>query len=259
MILCIDIGNTNIKVALFDEGVRPIHVWRISSDARRTADEYTSMLYSIICQSYTPVPVITASAISSVVPALTSVFTEVCAAITGEAAFIMSASSPLAIRVPESAVHEIGSDLLCDANEVYCRCQSPCIVCDAGTALSFVAIGGGGMIEGVAIAPGINTALCALVGGTAQLHSVPLSLPPSSLGRNTREAIQSGVLLGYTHLVRGLLTQMQEDLFSITHRPCRTFATGGLLLQISNMFDEVDADITLCGLRRGMMQWQDKR
>lgn len=252
MILCIDIGNTNIKAALFDDTdtvKRPAHLWRISSDDRRTADEYYAILSSIISPAL-PLSSITACAISSVVPALTSVFCTVCTAITGREAVVVSADMNLSIRLPPAAKSEIGSDLLCDANEVYSRCHCPCIVCDAGTALSFVAIGNDGTIEGVAIAPGINTALSALTSGTAQLFSVPLIPPSSSLGHNTTEALQSGVVLGYTHLVKGLLLQMKDDLFSITSLPCRTFATGGLSPAISCLFDEVDKDITLLGILR---------
>lgn len=255
MILCIDIGNTNIKVALFEgkEGCEhPAHVWRISSDTRRTADEYKCVIASLVAQ-VCPIASIKSSAISSVVPALTPVFYSVCKSITGSDAFVMSADLPLPVRVSGEAKSEIGSDLLCDAVEAYSRARSPCIICDAGTAMSFVAVSSDGEIAGVAIAPGVNTALSALVGGTAQLYSVPLVVPPSSLGKNTTQALQSGVILGYTHLVRGLLTQMKSDLAGSGE--CKTFATGGLSLPIFSggvLFDEIDPDITICGLYRAL-------
>ena len=68
----------------------------------------------------------------------------------------------LPVTVPESALHEIGTDLVCDAVSAWTYYRSSCIVADFGTALTFTAIGDEGDIRGVAIAPGLGTALQAL-------------------------------------------------------------------------------------------------
>lgn len=75
MILVFDIGNTNIKTAVFDnektdgESVL-LHVWRISTDIRRTGDEYFSILSPLFRDAKIDCQTIEDIVLSSVVPAL---------------------------------------------------------------------------------------------------------------------------------------------------------------------------------------------
>ncbi len=87
--------------------------------------------------------------------------------------------------------HEIGADLIANAVAVMSRYKQNCVVVDFGTALTFTTVSKQGEILGVAILPGLVTAVKALFANTAQLPEVPLILPASAIGKNTTEAIQA--------------------------------------------------------------------
>lgn len=257
MILVFDIGNTNIKTAIFKDNSL-IKTWRISTDLKRTGDEYFSILRSLFYDVKIEFSSISKTVISSVVPALIGPFVIVSTSITGKKPLIIGKEifQKLPLKVPESAVSEIGSDLYCDAFESWCHFNSPVITVDFGTALSFVAISKKGEICGVAITPGIKTAFSSLFQNTAQIPAIPLDIPKSSLGKTTAEAVQSGIILGYQNLVEGLLSQMKNDLSKETGcnvNEIKIVATGGLnsmLSPITNVFDYIDKDLTLKGIFR---------
>jgi len=249
MLMVVDIGNTNIVVGVFHADELVCN-WRLNSDTRRTDDEYGSVIRTLFRDSSVSLSAIDTAIISSVVPVLTETFASVVHKLTGQDSLILGPDVyfRLPVRVPESAVHEVGTDLLCDAVAAWKRYQGACIVCDFGTALTFTVVGSDADIRGVAIAPGLQTAVKALFRDTAQLPSVPLAIPPSSLGTNTIHAIQSGVVLGYQGLVESLIGRLRTDLG--IHAP--VIATGGLsgvLGPVTGLFDAIDPVLTLTGLR----------
>ncbi len=258
MLLAFDIGNTNIVVALF-HGDEFIQDWRIYTDARRTGDEYSSILLSLFRDAGLSLSSIRQTVLSSVVPALIGPFVRMTERMTGKKPIVLGPSlyGKLPVRVPESAVHEIGTDLVCNAVAAYTRCRGACIVVDFGTALTFTAIDGDGTILGIAIAPGLGTAVTSLFTNTAQLPSVPLEAPPSSLGTNTIHSIQSGIVFGYKGLVESLTARMKNDMTAVSRCGIRAddihvVATGGLnsvLRPITDVFQDVDKMLTLKGLR----------
>ena len=257
MVLVFDIGNTNIKTAVF-ENDKLLYEWRVSTDLRRTGDEYFSMLRSLFNDAKISFADIEQVVLSSVVPALIGPFVIVSQHFSGKKPLIIGPDiyDKLPVKVPETGVHEIGTDLLCDAIEAWCRYKSPCIVADFGTALSFTAVDKDGNIAGVAIAPGIRTAFNSLFSGTAQIPAIPLEIPPTSLGKNTTVAVQAGIVLGYKGLVESLIKNMKEDMEKETGTKAsdiKVIATGGLnsmLQPITDVFDFVDKELTINGMLR---------
>ena len=257
MLLAVDIGNTNIVVALFHQD-ELVHEWRMYSDANRTSDEYSSILFSLMRDAGVTLASIDTAILSSVVPLLIGPFITVLERITGKKPFIVGPAiyDKLDIKIPEQAVHEIGTDIVCNAVEAYASLKSPCITVDFGTALTLTAISGTGEILGVSIAPGLRTAVNSLFHTTAQLPSVPLEAPPDSLGTNTIHSIQSGIVLGYKGLVEFLIERMRSDMCVKTGASAESIkiiATGGLnsvLKPITSVFQTVDKQLTLKGLRR---------
>ncbi len=259
LILAFDIGNTNIKTAVFD-GDSLCHEWRISTDPKRTGDEYFSILNTLFRDAGVRPETVTDTVLSAVVPALIGPFVTVTQHLTGRKPLVIAPEmySRLPVGIPATAVHEIGTDLLCDAVGAWCRYRSPCIVADFGTALSFTAVDRNADIAGVAIAPGIRTAFNSLFSSTAQVPAVPLEIPSTSLGRNTTAAVQAGIVLGYRGLVESLIGQMRDDLQKETGTPpekVKVIATGGLnsmLRPITDVFDFIDRDLTLFGMKMAL-------
>lgn len=255
MLLAVDIGNTNTKIAIAD-GHNVLHEWRISTDAKRTGDEYFSILRPLIRDAEIDVKKIDSAILSSVVPALIGAFVIVSQHLIGKKPIIIGPDmyDCLPIKLPESAKYEIGTDLLCNAVEAWSKYKSAAIIVDFGTALSFTAVDQNANVSGVAIAPGIGTALKALFMNTAQLPSVPLEIPQSSLGKNTTSAIQSGILFGYKGLLESLINKMKDDMHKetgINQSEIKVIATGGLnsmLQPITSVFDCVDKKLTINGI-----------
>lgn len=190
MLMVVDIGNTNTVVGLY-HGNDLLRDFRIYTDPRRTCDEYGSIILSLFRDSGIVPSTIEKAIVSSVVPTLNNTFVHMMQQITGKVPLMLGPSlyRLLPVRVPESAVHEIGTDIVCNAVVAYTSYKSACIVIDFGTALTFTAINNSGLIQGIAIAPGLGTAVKALFRDTAQLPLVPLKVPPSSLGTNTIDSI----------------------------------------------------------------------
>jgi type III pantothenate kinase len=119
---------------------------------------------------------------------------------------------------------------------------------DFGTSTNIDAVDATGALVGASIAPGLEVSLNALVSGTAALRRVDLMPPPAAIGRNTVEAIQSGLLFGHAGMVDGLVERFVGELGGSP----AVIATGGLASTIvphCRTVSTVDPDLTLDGLR----------
>src|SRR5262249_59512598 len=117
---------------------------------------------------------------------------------------------------------EVGADRIGNAVAAYERTHGPTIVVDFGTATTFDYVTGRGEYLGGVIVPGIGISLDALFTRTAKLPRVELVRPPRLVGRPTLHAIQSGLILGHTALVGGLVDRIHHE-----HDPAaRVLATG---------------------------------
>ena len=260
MLLAVDIGNTNIVAAVFEGDVITSR-WRISSDTRRTGDEYACLFRSLLCDGGLPQGSIKEAAVSSVVPALTAPVSFACRALCGSEPFVLSSDmaydSTLPAHLDPASSHVgIGCDLLCNAVSSHQLFGGKAaIAVDFGTALTMTATDSSGVIRGVTISPGLRTAARSLTEGTAQLPQVALEVPPTSLGYDTQSAIQAGIVLGYKALVEGLIERIKADLEALTgdkRDEVKVAATGGMscvLGSIVSAFDTVDMDLTIRGLK----------
>jgi type III pantothenate kinase len=143
--------------------------------------------------------------------------------------------------------YEIGADLVANAVAAYQKFGKLTTVIDFGTALTFTTIGKNAEIKGVAIAPGLHTAVAALAGGTAQLPQIHLTPPPSVLGENTVHAIQSGIVYGFTGLVDSMIERTQQEL----GEKLTVVATGGLssvIAPLTKNIKNIEQLLTLNGL-----------
>ncbi len=185
---------------------------------------------------------------SSVVPDLTPTIRTMLKGLFGKEPIIVGPTIYPDLEIAIDHPHEIGADLIANAVAVHARYRQNCVVVDFGTALTFTTVSAQGQILGVAILPGLKTAVKALFANTAQLPEVPLVLPTSAIGKNTVHAIQAGILLGYEGLVKSMIRRIRTEL----HEDCLAVATGGLssiLDTLRSEFEEIDRNLTLDGLR----------
>ncbi len=245
MLFVIDAGNTNIVGGVFSSG-RLVETLRIRTVPGKTEDEYGVVVKAILQDRGLDVTSINRVIVSSVVPQLTAAMEKMARHLFGVEPVLLGPAVYGRLPVTVVAAHEIGSDLVANAVAAWSRFGGACLVVDFGTALTFTAVDSSGAIVGVSIAPGLGTAAGSLSKATAQLPSVPLDAPASAMGRNTVEAIQAGVVLGYTGLVEYLVGRIKKELGG-----AKVIATGGLCRVLSNLtdvFDEIDPDLTLGGL-----------
>jgi len=256
MLLAIDIGNTNVVVALFDPGSGPGQGakikarWRIATDPRRTADEYAVWLMHLFTIQGVERKDIDRIIVATVVPralhnieVLARNYFQIEPMVAGQGA------ADYGIEIDVDQPRSLGADRAVNAVAAHARYPGDLIVVDFGTATTFDVVDGKGAYKGGVIAPGINLSLDALVGNTAKLPRIAIEVPEtqSVIGKNTEDQMLIGVFWGYVAMMEGLIARMKAEV----GRPVTVVATGGLALlfnEATTIFDAVDADLTLDGL-----------
>lgn len=247
MILALDIGNSNIKAALF-EGLEQKTYFRISCDRNKSSDEYGVTLLSMLRHAgYSPKDV-TGIVFSSVVPTINFTIEHMCRNYFGIEPMSVQPGIKTGINIKYENPRELGSDRIANAVASYELYGGPCIFIDFGTATSFGAVSEKGEFLGGAICPGLKVTADAIVDRTAKLPRFELIKPPSVIGKNTVTNLQSGILYGHIGLVKYLIGRMKEEL----QQDCRVIATGGMAVLIREdapEIDVLDGLLTLKGLR----------
>ena len=247
MLLALDIGNTSISVGVF-QGDKLKATWRIATDTARMPDEYGLLLSHLLPLREVSPAEITAVALCSVVPPLTPSFVEVSETYFGSTPLVVGSGTKTGIRVMYDNPRDVGTDRIVDAVAALSLYGGPAIVVDFGTATVFDAVSQAGEYLGGALAPGVSIAADALFHSTSQLRRVELTKPPAAIGKNTVHAMQSGLVLGYSEMVKGMVARFDHELGGGS----KVVATGGLASVIEkevDVFDAVDPNLTLTGLR----------
>ena len=247
MLLCVDVGNTNVVYGLWD-GSAWVGQWRVRTVRDQMPDEYAVMLRALLQDSGFEVQAIDRVVLASVVPPLTAIFAEVVTRYLRLEPLIVGPGVRSGLRIRIDNPVELGADLVADAVAAYARFHSACIIVDFGTATTFSAVSEEGDFLGVAIAPGLGVAAEALSSRTAQLPRVGLTPPASAIGKNTVHSMQAGLVFGYVGLVEGLIGRIQAELGG----KATVIATGGLssvLAPLTQAIHTVDPWLTLDGLR----------
>jgi type III pantothenate kinase len=248
MLLAVDIGNSDITLGLHYES-KWNYIWRISSAAHHPELFYGIKLREYFFEAGLKTDAVNKIVISSVVPGLTNTIISVVSTLFEKRPVVLGPDVYKLLPIEVLNPYEIGSDLVANALAAYIKFKKQCIVVDFGTALTFTTLSDQGKILGVAIAPGLKTAIKSLSQNTAKLFDVPLEFPESALGKNTVQAIQAGILLGYEGLVKSMLYRIKTEL---NDPDAPSIATGGLssiIVPLHNSFTVVEPHLTLEGLR----------
>ncbi|RLE32683.1 pantothenate kinase [Candidatus Acetothermia bacterium] len=252
MLLVYDIGNTNIVVGLF-EGDGLIGYWRFTTGTVRTAAELRLNGRSILDEAGVDGAGIDGVVIASVVPSLNRPLKEgLEPLVDGKIRFLTPSNSPIPLRVDQT--ESVGPDRIANCIAAHAIYGGPVLVLDFGTAITFDLVDQDGAFLGGAIAPEMHLAAAAMVERAALLHSVELIPPQSVIGKTTADNIRAGVVLGYLHLVEGLISRFKAEVGA----DLKVVATGGMGALFHREIDAIesyDPFLTLKGLTIAWSRW----
>lgn len=247
MLLAIDVGNTNVTLALF-EGERLVADWRVTSHRERTADEVGLELKQLFELQGFQLGVVDGVVIASVVPTVNPALVEASRRYLKCEPVMVGPGVKTSVRIRYDNPKDVGADRIANALAAYTKYGGPIVVIDFGTAVTYDAINADGDYLGGAISPGVEISLDALVSHTAMLRRVEPIAPDSVIGRNTVSSIQSGLVWGFVAQVEGMVQRMVTELGG----KARVIATGGqasLVADLTHVIESTDPLLTLEGLR----------
>ncbi len=248
MLLCLDVGNTNTVLGLFDPAGKLMAHWRVTTQRAQTVDEYGVLFLNLFAMRGIAAREVTGVVISSVVPPLDSTLRAVAERYFSCAPLLVDPVAHSGVPLLVDNPGEAGADRIVNCVAAFARYGGACIVVDFGTATTFDVVSAEGAFLGGAIAPGLGISADALFSRAARLGRVELRRPAKAIGTNTVTNLQSGMFWGYLGLVDGILERMIAELGT---KPT-VVATGGLAGLIapeSRFITEVDEMLTLEGLR----------
>ena len=208
MLLTADVGNTETVLGVFD-GPELVHTWRLFTQQERSADEL-ALVFSGLLE-------------------------------------VVGPGTRTGVSILTDNPREVGADRIVNTLAAYTRFGGPSIVVDFGTGTNFDVVSEHGEFLGGVIAPGLQISAATLVQRAARLTRVELEAPPSVIGKNTVEAIQSGLVFGTAGEVDGIVERIRRELGAAT-----TIATGGLapvVIPHCRTIDHHEPFLTLEGLR----------
>lgn len=244
-LLAIDVGNTHIVFGVYD-GRRLLQHWRIQTSVSRTADEYGVLFRALL--SGPEAAHLGAAVVSCVVPTLTPIITELCRDYLNVEALIVGPGVKTGMPILYDKPQDVGADRIVNAIAGYERTRDTTIVVDFGTTTNFDYVTARGEYVGGVICPGLVISSEALFARAAKLNRVELAKPPHVVGRNTVNAVQSGLVYGHAAMVDGLVERIQRE----NKVKAQVIATGGLAKLLApemTTIDYVDEFLTLDGLR----------
>jgi len=244
MLLAIDVGNTNTVLGVFT-GNKLEHSWRVKTDARATADEIALLFRGLLAEQGQ----VTGIVVCSTVPAvLREMRTMLGRYYDGVPTVIVEPGVKTGVPLLFDNPKEIGADRIVNTLAAHHLYGGPVVIVDFGTSTNLDVVSAKGEFLGGALAPGIEISVDALAARAAQLRKVELVRPRSVIGKNTVEALQSGILYGFAGQVDGLVDRIVAELGG----SASIVATGGLaplVLAESRTIQHHEPDLTLIGLR----------
>ncbi len=250
MIICIDVGNTNIKYAIFD-GDELKFSYRVATDLKRTSDEYGAQLVGMLEFNRIQSGDITGGIFSSVVPSLDYTIEHMLKVYLNIIPKQLAPGLKTGLKMRADNAREVGADRIVNNVSAIRKygAGKPMIVVDFGTATTFNILNADYEFIGGVIAPGIRGSLDSLVSGTAKLPRVEIEAPKSVIAANTVTNMQAGIVFGFAGLVDFIVKKIKKELGT---QDVLTIATGGFsetIAKETTCIDIIDKLLTLNGLK----------
>jgi len=282
-----DIGNSNIFIGLHEDGLsehlnakgktnqaskkinsqgKLVHTWRVTTKISRTADEYRILIKNLLSTLAKDsqwsaqdlnFSLLNNAVISSVVPDTGKRLNEVMEKMISGNSLVVRPGVKTGMNIKLENPREAGSDRIINAVGAYQKYNTSLIIADFGTATTYSAISSRGEYLGGAIAPGLSVAIEALFDRAAKLPQVEIDSPENIIGKNTTEALKSGLITGQVAQAEGMIARFKEKLSLLEKEKYKTLseitvlATGGLAHHITpetDSFDYVEPNLSLLGL-----------
>ena len=223
MILCFDIGNTDIDTAVFENDVL-VKTFSIPYSKTTTVLRYKTLIESSLAENGIDPQTVTGCALCSVVAVATQPVTQALTEITSAAPLLFANDEHCGLSVKTDNPREVGADILAGCLAVKRQYALPAIVIDMGTATTVTAMNSKGEILGVSIMTGVMTVLNALNTSTGLPVDPRLTPPPHAIGTNTPDSIASGMVLGSAYMMDGMIKAFEKEM----GEKCHIYATGGI-------------------------------
>ncbi len=265
MLVTVDVGNTQTDVGVYAtlEDNDPIVTWRIASQKTDASGDIEAKLTSLFAGVGLMREDVTCVCMASVVPTLQNSWRDAMCELYSVEPLLCNARLGMELGLFKTTYdkpEEIGADRIADAIALRAIYGAPSIVVDFGTATNIEAIDCEGSFVGGVIAPGIMTSAQSLISNASRLAAIEMKAPDCVIGRNTEEAMQSGIIFGEASKADGLIERVKAELCEISLKKerdksefaCSVIATGGLAQTIaahSLEITHVDMKLTLTGLR----------
>ncbi len=252
MYLVIDIGNTNIVFAVYKKD-KILKKWRIATIINRTKDEYFIFMKQSTISDYNIKGII----IGSVVPEIVIEISNACKELFNKVAYILNENVAIKFNSDVENPSEVGTDRIVNSLYAWSKYKKAAIIIDFGTATTFDVIDSKGTYLGGVICPGVNLSLQALHKAAARLPRIAIKKTKNTIGKNTVEAMSSGIYWGYIGLIKFMLEKIKSEL------NCKVvlIATGGLAdFFVDQIADDVilDKDTTIHGLYLAYKEFSKK-
>jgi type III pantothenate kinase len=247
MLLVVDVGNTQTHFGTY-RGQELLEHWRFATVRQSTADQLGAALSNLLELRGQSFRDLEASIVSSTVPQLEPEWTEMAGRYLGHEMHAVGPGTRTGMAIRYDNPREIGADRLVNAVALRERFGGLSVCVDFGTATTFDIVSREGEYIGGALMTGIEISLEALSERGARLPKIDLAPPKSVIGKNTIDAIRSGVVYGYAGAIDAILRRLYDELGERTS----VIATGGLahlVVPFTEEIDEVDDLLTLTGLR----------
>ena len=248
MLIAADIGNSNIKFAVFNDNNDILLKFRISSKTKRSADEIRLLIKQFLSESNENLN-IDSAVITSVVPSITSSVYDALSVISSSKPFTIGTGTRTGFKIRIDDASELGADIVANVASARSKLKAPFVVIDTGTATTVTAVDKNGDIIGVIIHPGIKVCKSALLSSAAKLSDVSLEYPEKLIGQNSEESIKSGIIFGHICMINGLVSMIKQELCA-DGETLGIIATGrnsALLAPYLAEKPEIDEDLALRG------------
>lgn len=246
MLLCIDIGNTNILIGGMRDD-RIVFKARIATDRTRTSDQYGVEIKNMIEAFGGQLSEISDCIISSVVPPVFNSVRTGVMKIIGKQPMVVGPGLKTGLNIHVDVPSQVGSDRIVIAVAALAEYQAPLILIDMGTATTIEVVEPENVYLGGVIFPGVKVSLDALTSRAAQLTGISLDQPKQVIGKNTVDCMRSGTMFGNAAMIDGLVDRIEEEL----GHSSTLIATGGLAQFITPLCKReiiVEKDLLLKGL-----------